>query len=83
MNIKHNPFKILIAFLAAFITVVSGSSSAKALSAETKTLSELTIEERLANVREQIVKIKGQDINESDAASNSHLNSEAKGDRIY
>lgn len=53
MNVKRNLWKILTALTVAVIAAIFGGSS-KALSVETKTLSEQKIESRLANVREQL-----------------------------
>ena len=67
MNTKYNPLRIVTAFIATVISAIFSLGSSKALSAETKVISEPTIEERLAQVREQIKNLERANIKESDA----------------
>ena len=67
MNKKYNPLRIVAAFTAAVIAAIFSSGSSKALSAETKVISEPSIEDRLAQVRERIKNLERANITESDA----------------
>jgi hypothetical protein len=55
MKIKHYLLQILATFSLTVIASTLSSYSMRALSAETKPLSAQTIEERLANIRENLI----------------------------
>ena len=78
MKIKHNNWKIITAFIATIVAALFPSESSTALSVENKVLSGLTIEERLAKVREQIQQNENQIPSNSDKLSSSSLSSESK-----
>ncbi len=54
MSIKHNLFKVFIYVFSTGIATTFGWESSKALSIETKAITEQTVDERLTNVRKQL-----------------------------
>ena len=78
MSIKLNPWKMITASIATIIAAVFSSGSSKALSVENKAISGLTVEERIAKVREQLQQNEHRITNKSDTLFPSHPDSEAK-----
>lgn len=74
MKIKHYLLQILATFSLTVIASTLSSYSMRALSAETKPLSAQTIEERLANIRENLIE-RGNQINLSSSQENGANNS--------
>jgi rSAM-associated Gly-rich repeat protein len=73
MKIKHHLLQILATFSLTVIASTLSSYSMKALSAETEPLSAQTIEQRLANIRENLIKTGQQRRNQVNLPS-SHKN---------
>jgi hypothetical protein len=66
MSLKRNDWKVLKIFTVAVIAAIFSASLSKAVAVQAQALSELTIEERLAKVRERLKQTAEQSDRESD-----------------
>ena len=78
MNSKRNDWKVLKIFTLAVIAAIFSASLSKAVVVQASAMSERTIEQRLAKVRESLKQIEEQSERESDTISSLQISLETE-----